>query len=134
MSTIAERLFDSHVAVAELEDKLPFEFERLGWDQYDRSLEIYGVAPDYRLSEADLQVIREAGFAKCYVNHTDKWETHYGFRPGIAPKPWRVSYPHRRGDSGGIWVEDKVPEAWPVGVEGPDGNGYVKVIRAEGIE
>lgn len=81
-------------------------------DYYDESLEIHGVAPDARLSVEKLQAIKTAGFGKVYVNHTDKWETHYTFAADVSAKPWRVSYPHKRGDTGSIWVEE-VPSGWP---------------------
>ena len=115
--TIAERLFDGHYAESDLEDKLEQagfpETMTLGWDWYDCSLEIHGVAPDFRLSKEALQIVRDAGFARLYVNHADKWETHYTFKAGEDAKPWRVSYPHKRGEGEkGIWVEEVVP-TWP---------------------
>jgi hypothetical protein len=116
---LAERLFDGGDAETELIEALQtagVPFERLGWDWYDISLELHGVPADYRLSEAAQRVVHEAGFAKVYVNHEDKWETHYSFHAGgpfEASKGWRVSYPHKRGESGpGIWVEADVP-SWP---------------------
>ena len=66
--------------------------------------------PDYRLSAEIRRVISKAGFAVVYVNHVDKWETHYKLPDGEG---WRVSYPHKRG--GGeksILVEAVVP-TWP---------------------
>lgn len=110
--TIAQRLFDATFAEAELESALILDFDHLGWDYYDGSLEIHGVAPDCRLDDAALVMLKEAGFSKIYVNHTDKWETHYGLR-GYGPHlPWRVSYPHKRKDGGAISVEE-VPSSWP---------------------
>jgi hypothetical protein len=122
MATIAERLFDAHDAAYELErllENVGVEFQRLGWDWYDRSVEVHGVAPNARLSIEAQRAIHEAGFSTAYVNHTDKWETHYHFKPEepfVESKGWRVSYPHKRGnEEQGIWVEEHVaswPQAW----------------------
>lgn len=119
MSNLADRLFGQSHAEGELEDMLSnagVEFERLGWDSYDCSVEIYGVAPEFRLSDEVQRQIYEAGFAKAYVNHTDKWETHYSFTRSKKFRPvkgWRVSYPHKRGEGEkGIWVEEVI-EGWP---------------------
>lgn len=117
--TIAERLFDAHHAEGELGDALEkagVDFERLGWDYYDTSLEIYDVPSDHRLGGEALLAISYAGFSRVFVNHQDKWETHYSFKDGVPPqetKGWRVSYPRKReGNESGIWVEEDVP-GWP---------------------
>lgn len=116
--SIAERLFDGNSARAELEDELEdagAPHDRIGFDEYDCSLEIHGVPPEHRLSDAAQRIVRDAGFVKVYVNHTDKWETHYSWKgPEFVPsKGWRVSYPHRRGEGEkGIWVEEFIP-GWP---------------------
>lgn len=115
---IAERIFDGGVAqwrLEELLEKHEVPHERTGWDDYDRSLELHGVPVDYRMPEEAQRAIHAAGFGKCYVNHVDKWETHYTFYEAeFKPaKGWRVSYPHRRGnDEKGIWVEQHIP-GWP---------------------
>lgn len=118
--TIAARLFDGGYAESELESALEeagAKFERMGWDFYDCSLELYGVPPDYRLSTEVQRLVHAAGFVKVYINHEDQWETHYGFDPRgefKEAKGWRVSYPHKRtakGD-GKIWVEEVCP-TWP---------------------
>lgn len=119
-ASIAERLYDGTAAECEIEDQLAdagVQFEKIGWDHYDWSLEIFDVPPDHRLSEEAQRFAHSAGFAKVYVNHTDGWETHYSLpRPGkeFAPiKGWRVSYPHKRGpQENGIWVEEVCP-TWP---------------------
>lgn len=113
-SSLAERIFDGFGAESELETQLyeagMTEFERLGHDWYDCSLEIYGAPPAFRLSEEMQRICFDAGFAKVYVNHTDKWETHYNFGKEFKMAwGWRVSYPHKRGDTAGIWVEAPVP-------------------------
>ena len=119
MTNIASRLYDAHYAESELENQLEqagAEFEGLGWDWYDHSIELHGVTPDYRLSEEAQKIIHKAGFSTAFVNHTDKWETHYHFNPNgkfKESKGWRVSYPHKRGEGEkGIWVEE-VCQTWP---------------------
>ena len=101
--------------------KLGVGFDRIGWDWYDCSLELYDVPPTHRLPEKVQKYMSDCGFVKVYVNHTDKWETHYKFwkkdesEKGYSFHPsegWRVSYPHKRGKSEiGIWVE-KVVAGW----------------------
>lgn len=114
---LADRLFDGDRAAADLEDALEeagASFERLGWDHYDCSLELYGSPPDHRLSEQAQRVAHGAGFLKVFVNHTDGWETHYGFRPSepfAISAGWRVSRGHKRG-GGPTLVEADVP-GWP---------------------
>ncbi len=118
MPKLNERLFESARAEGEIEELLEgtnVPFERLGWDSYDNSLELYDVPPEYRLSEAGRAVVTEAGFATLFMNHTDKWETHYALHGGPEKKDgWRVSYPHKRADGDpNIWVEDRIPATWP---------------------
>lgn len=118
MTSIADRMFDGFFAESGLEtalDDAGCEYEKLGWDHYDCSLELHGCAPDFRLPLDAQKVVHDAGFAKCYVNHTDKWETHYSFsgKEFKESKGWRVSYPHKRGgDEKGILVEE-VCQTWP---------------------
>lgn len=116
--SIAARIFDADEARSELETQLEEAgalFERITWDWYDCSLELKDVPVDYRLSTEVQRVIQAAGFAKVYVNHLDKWETHYSWKRDEfeEAKGWRVSYPHRRGDGEkGIWVEEHI-SGWP---------------------
>lgn len=119
MSTIAQQMFEGFSAQSSLEDRLydaGIEFEKTGFDQYDESLELYGVSADCRLSVEAQRIIHAAGFSIAFLNHTDKWETHYHFKPEaefVESKGWRVSYPHKRGEGEqGIWVETNVP-SWP---------------------
>lgn len=125
MSNLAQQLFDGSSAESQLEELLEdagVPFERIGWDWYDCSLEIYGVPADYRLTPEARKVFADAGFAKCYVNHVDKWETHYGLGNSEG---WRVSYPHKRNDGNtSILVEQHI-ESWPQ--EWFD-TGYVKIV------
>lgn len=119
MTTIAARIFDGAEAQFELDRQLEAAgavFERTTWDDYDNSLELKDVPPEHRLSVEAQRVIHAAGFTKVYVNHVDKWETHYGWKYGeefAESKGWRVSYPHKRGpEEKGIWVEAFI-EGWP---------------------
>ncbi len=52
-------------------------FKRIGWDYYDNSLELYEVPNDFELNEDMQKFIFNAGFARCFVNHIGKYETHY---------------------------------------------------------
>lgn len=133
---IAERLFAGTHAECQLEEQLydtSVPYEKLGWDYYDCSLELYGVADDYRLPPDVQKIIFDAGFIKVYVNHVNKWETHYTWsKDGFAAVPgWRVCYPHRRGpDEKGIWVEEHIatwPQEWFE-------IGYVTIVRATEAE
>lgn len=118
MSTIAERMFDGGFAESELNTLLltgGLDYQKSSFDHYDCSLELHGVADDYRMPENMQKIIYNAGFAKVYVNHINKWETHYSWDRG-AFKPvdgWRVSYPSKRGpEETEIWVERDIPD-WP---------------------
>ena len=99
--SLADQLFDADHLEIELEEKLVdagIECTKLGWDSYDCSLEIYGVPNDLRLSPEAQKLIYTAGFRSAYVNHLDKWETHYHWDKDFTlSKGWRVSYPHKRG-------------------------------------
>lgn len=110
-SSFAERWWDHLQAMDNVEDKLLefgcSEFEKLGTDNYDSSLEIYGAANEIRLSEEAQQYIVGLGFAKVYVNHLDGWETHYSFYGKIIPvRGWR----RKQGD--GVWLISYLPESW----------------------
>lgn len=114
MTTLSERLFEASRAegdVGEILGESGIEFDHLGWDSYDNSLEIHGVAVDFRCSSEQLKLVWNMGFTKLYVNHIDKWETHY--RVEGSTKGWRVSYPHKRDDGQpGIYLEEIV-STWP---------------------
>ena len=90
-------------------------FEKIGWDNYDGSLELYGVPNTWRMS-ADIQkVCWDEGFIKVYVNHLNKWETHYSFGTPDGFKVahgWRVSYPHKRAEDGRGLLLEETP-SWP---------------------
>lgn len=105
--------WDWQIRKATFEDRLgdvlePFDYDRIGGDDYDNSLEIMGCDNDLRLTEAAQRFIIRSGFSKCYVNHNDGWETHYSWRnEDAAPvRGWR----RRRTDKGfeiSYW-----PERW----------------------
>ena len=85
--TFAESRFEEDLC-----EVLGGDFDRLGTDHYDASLEIYKVDDHVRLSEAAQRLIYDAGFGKVYVNHKDGWQTHYSWpgRDPFAPvKGWR---------------------------------------------
>lgn len=105
-------------------------YERIGTDSYDCSIEIYGVSNDFRLSDESQRFIEGAGFAKCYVNHQDGWETHYTWKtPFAAVSGWRVRYGHKQEPrKEGLEVET-VPPSWRDGAAWVK-SGYVKIVAA----
>ena len=128
--TIADRLFDADEAKADLELRLENagvkKFDDFTWDYYDGSLELHLADNDMRLSLAQQQVCIDAGFLKVYVNHINKWETHYAFGPQREPvKGWRVSYPHKRCDDDPAILLEKKTKSWP---EEWYTNGKVRVV------
>lgn len=118
MATLAERMFDGFRAQSEIEEALfdiNVEFDGTSFDSYDNSLELLDVPDNYRLSVEAQELIYNAGFSRVFLNHKDKWETHYTFKQGPfeGVRGWRVSYPQNRGkDAKGIWVEEIV-DSWP---------------------
>lgn len=70
-------------------------YQSLGWDDYDNSIEIYGVYDEVRLTEAQQRIIYDAGFSIAFVNHKDGWETHYHWNqrePFKSQRGWRRRY------------------------------------------
>ena len=87
-SPIGIRLMDAHDQVNRLDAELHevlctkggidgYQFHDWHFDSYDLSIEFDGCKPDWRLSEKDQQVLWAAGFLRCWLNHTDGWETAY---------------------------------------------------------
>jgi hypothetical protein len=115
---IANKIFEGERLRSNLEDTLldaGAQFDDTGFDDYDNSLELFDVPDDYRLSPEVQEIIFKAGFSIAYINHKNKWETHYRFgpEPFKEVEGWRVSYPQKRGkDEKGIWVENKI-DSWP---------------------
>ncbi len=60
------------------------QFETIGGDAYDISIEFYGVASDAKLSEAAQKFIWDAGFTRCWLNHLDCSETYYSWNGSPA--------------------------------------------------
>lgn len=121
--TIAEQLFESEeddppakVQMISLLRDAGAQFEKIGWDGYDGSIELYCVPVHWRMPPVLQRLLWDNGFTKAYVNHVDFWETHYSFGTpdGFKAQPgWRVSYPHKRPENTGqIWVESAIP-TWP---------------------
>jgi hypothetical protein len=120
MSSIADRMFDGVSAEAELEELISdagVEFDRLGWDYYDCSVELHGVADDARLSVDTQRIVHAAGFAKVYVNHKNGWETHYTWKAGpFEPvRGWRRHMEHNEepGPSGVTEFKIMKISYWP---------------------
>jgi hypothetical protein len=115
---IADKIFEGERTRLELEDNLldiGVQFESTGFDSYDNSFELFDVPDDYRLSAEAQEILFKAGFSVVYLNHKNKWETHYKFgsEPLKEVEGWRVSYPQNRGKGEkGIWVENKI-DSWP---------------------
>lgn len=94
------------------------DFDNIGTDDYDSSLEIYAVDNHVRLSEAAQRLICDAGFGKVFVNHKDGWETHYTWdwrKPFKAERGWRRRY-----------VSDPDAKTTNV-VSGPPNPGYFEI-------
>jgi hypothetical protein len=93
----AEHLFS---AFEDALESLIGEFDGLGHDSYDQSLEIYGAPEDTRLSEEAQKLIRDAGFGMVYLNHhgrgvrANAWETIYSGlgREALPVRGWRRRY------------------------------------------
>lgn len=88
------------------------DFDSIGGDDYDNSIEIYGAGVDVRLSAECVEwLLGEAGFSKIYLNHTDGWQTHYPAQRGY----WRRRY-----------VSDPTATTTNV-IAGPPNPGYFEV-------
>lgn len=63
------------------------EFEEMGWDSYDASLELYDVSVARKPLTPDQQkVIRDYGFSKVYANYIDGTAEVYHWK-WPEPKP-----------------------------------------------
>jgi len=123
---IAEIFFQFSDAREEFEEQLVQlvgeQFEDIGWDDYDCSLELYKCSPDLRLSLEAFQFIQSAGFSKIYVNHTDGWETHYNPHSDVS-KPWR----RKRREDGGFDI-NFMPQSWESVARKDLDRGYIRVV------
>lgn len=99
------------------------DYEDIGWDSYDCSLEICKVSNDIRLSIEAQKFIFDSGFSKVYVNHNDEWETHYGWGAEFKPqRGWR----RKRTEKG--FLISYWPEGWTgKSLEWKD-NGYMTIV------
>lgn len=86
--SLAQRIFDAELAVSLLHDELfqticangaidGYLFTEWRFDDYDSSIEFDGCAPDFRLTEDQQKLLWSIGFDRCWLNHTDGWETYY---------------------------------------------------------
>lgn len=137
MTTLAQQWFDVMEIESRIEDGILDagleDFDKIGGDWYDNSIEIYGVENDTRLNEATKRfLLEECGFSKVYVNHKDGRETHYS---SVNEPGWRrfwvkdESSKHDRVIVGepdpGHWEVSRFPEGWP---QAWLDNGYVVVV------
>jgi hypothetical protein len=110
---------DFEEAVFEAAGDSGFDFSKINWDSYDSSIEFYGVKPDARMNDAVQKVVFDAGFGKAYVNHTDGWETHYGFYDMKKAKDFkpqkgdRIKYGYKQGENPARFYVEEFPEGWP---------------------
>lgn len=59
--------------------------DEVDFDDYDSSFEVYNIRNDYRATKEQCEAIFELGFAKFWIHHLDKAETHYWLRTGEGP-------------------------------------------------
>lgn len=80
------------------EDKLceaGFEnFDETWTDSYDLSVEFSKVADDARLTAEQQEIISDAGFARCWLNHDDGFQTYY-----VWPRPFVSTEGHHYIDA-----------------------------------
>lgn len=94
--SFAEKAFGFDIVKSAFEDSLLAllgeggDYQSIGWDEYDHSLEIYGCCPNLRLSLEAQAFIYSEGFGRIYANHLDGYETHYFTAPTLEPS--RVNY------------------------------------------
>lgn len=65
------------------------EYEDHFTDWYDNSITLRGATNDFRLTPEQQTYIRDSGFSKCYVCHSDGWETHYNLPDELPVRGWR---------------------------------------------
>lgn len=88
------------------------DFDRISHDPYDNSIEVDGVPPTTRLSEAAQRVIWSAGFRKAYVNHVDGWETHYSWGHFGEPFAVKLGWRRKAKPDGSGFLISFWPENW----------------------
>lgn len=104
------------------------DFEEIGGDDYDNSIEFHGTENVARMNEAAQRIIFDAGFSIAFVNHKDGWETHYSWsygKPFAASRGWR-----RLKREGGFdisyWPEGWTHKEW---LE----TGYMRIVPEDSI-
>lgn len=133
---LSDRMFDGRAAEEAIGDGLVEaglqDWSSLGCDEYDCSIEVHGIPPEFPMPEAAAKFLLETcGFLKVYANQTDGWEVHWS--RGSA-KGWRrrwvkdQSSGHNRVLAGapdfGFWEVSEFPASWPqLWLD----NGYVRV-------
>lgn len=94
-STLADRLWAAERAAYRVDDELVDvvqsilgdRWEDYTTDDYDRSIEIYGVPADFVLDEAGQFALREAGFHRAWIHvaltrgNGEQGERAYGLAP-----------------------------------------------------
>ena len=137
MSDLAQRLFDGQAAKELIGDGLLEagldDWDSIGGDDYDNSIELYGIGNDVRLPKAAVEFLLEkCGFSKIYVNHKDGWETHYSSIDGPGWRRRYVSDPEAKTTN--VIVGEPNPGYFEVSYM-PDGfpkawleSGYMRVV------
>lgn len=69
--------YQAEYAIDEKMIEFGLSWERNSYDDYDASIEFYGVAPDNRLSQEAKEYLKGLGFSRCWLNHKDNMETYY---------------------------------------------------------
>jgi len=125
--TFADITNQYYSAKNDFEEKLyelcpDLDYNNISCDDYDSSIEFYEVPNDVRLTDEAQKFIHENGFAGCWLNHQDGWETLYEWKFNEDYKlseGWRKRQ-HKRKLADGtldksqlVEVEDKFPESWP---------------------
>ena len=121
-----------HGAYRTFEEKIlatqhDFEFDKLFCDDYDGSIEFTEVENDTRMSPELQKLVFAEGFTKIYVNHKDKWETHYH---NDCNAGWRVRYSTKVDPTllHQEWIEvEEFPDSWPK--EWLE-SGYVRLVAS----
>lgn len=113
----AENEFDEQVFATQP----GFDWQRTTTDDYDSSIEFHGVPNNTRMTEALQKLCYDHGFAQCWLNHDDGWETHYawprdgGFKPseGWRKRQWKRKLPDGSPDKEGKIEVEEFPASWP---------------------
>lgn len=120
----SDTMFEYHAAESRFTDQLCDagwgEYQSIGGDHYDNSIEFYKVENDERMGEAAQRILFDAGFSRAYVNHKDGWETHYSWdhrKPFEPSKGWRRRYV----------IDPTATTTRQVGADPPEDRGYYEI-------